>query len=99
MNWSLIAMPAPEELVMGYAPAPPSKPALPQPGSSAEDQEERRYLVSLFVAFGLLAGLQGALAGDPPEGQRRIAEVSVSERKSECRGCGDPIAHAAQADF
>ena len=99
MNWTLITMPAPEELVMGYSPAPPSKSASVPPHSSSEDQELRRYLVSLFVAFGLLAGLQSALADDPPEGQRRIAEVSVSERKSECRGCGDPMMHTTQADF
>ena len=98
MTWSLIPMPAPEELVMGYTPAPlcEPEPALPRP--SSEERELRHYFITLFATFGLLAGLQSALADHPTDGQRRLAEVHLAERKNECRACSAPAALMADAD-
>ena len=99
MTWTLIPMPAPEELVMGYTPAPLTQPAETLLRAPSQERELRRYCVSLFAIFGLLAGLQSAFADHPTEGQRRLAEFNLAERKIECRTCGAPTALMAEADL
>lgn len=78
MNWTIITLPAPEELACGYTAT----------GHSYGDNRQLRHiLISLFAVFGLLVGIQTlALENDQP-GQRRIAETHLSERKLECRDC------------
>ena len=97
MTWTLIPMPAPEELVMGYTPAPLAEPVETLPRSPSQERELRRYFITLFAVFGLLAGLQSAFADHPAEGQRRLAKVNLAERKIECRTCSAPMALMAEA--
>jgi hypothetical protein len=99
MNWSLISFPAHEELMMGYAPAPQFLAHQATSCGPSEDREMRRFLVTWFVIFGLLAGLQNSIAQNPAEGQRRIAEVNLTERKPECRNCGSPLVQMTDADL
>ena len=95
MTWTLVPMPAPEELALGYTPAPSREAQQTHPQNASEGREMRRYFLSLFVVFGFIVGLQSIFAHDPPEGQRRIAELNLSERKAECRDCKNPIIRVA----
>lgn len=97
MNWSLIIMPAPEELTMGYVPAILVGEAQRERRKATKGRETRRFLVSLFAAFGLMAGLGNLLADHAPEGQRRLAEINLPERKQTCRNCNVPDTHAHEA--
>ena len=83
--WNLIENPAPEELAWGYTPAPRFHDDGFTRHSTTQEREIRRYCVTLFAIFGLFACLQGLIADDPADGQRRLAQVSLTERKSECR--------------
>lgn len=87
MIWNLISMPAAEELAGGYTPPLTVRDA---PGNShreAERNDFRRYLVALFIALGLIVGVESALIDHPTDGHRRLAEVNLAERKAECRDC------------
>ena len=98
MTWTLIDTPSPEELAWGYTPALHVSGDAQQPQAS-EAGEMRRYLVSLFASFALLACLQNFIADHPADGQRRLAEVNLTERKTECRGCQSIIASNADPDL
>lgn len=88
MTWTLITMPAAEELAYGFTPAPTSEPAPKREGEAPRGQHSlRRFFVTLFVLLGLTTGVQSAFAETEKPGQRRIAEVNVTERKAECRNC------------
>ena len=87
MTWTLIDTPSPEELAWGYTPAPSFFDKPQTENSSSELREIRRYFVTLFCMIGLLVGLQSLVGDNPTHGQRRIAEVNLSERKGECRDC------------
>lgn len=99
MTWTLIDTPSLEELAWGYTPAPPffASPQSPRPTSEAG--EMRRYLVTVFAIFGLLACLQGLASDHPADGQRRLAELNLSERKTECRGCQNLSTLSAEPDL
>ncbi|WP_108787244.1 hypothetical protein [Erythrobacter sp. Alg231-14] len=81
MNWTIIPLPAPEELAGGYVP-PPSASDHSDAGSSL-----RRILTMLFAVFGLASGLQQAGAANDEPGHRRLAEISIGDRKGPCRDC------------
>ena len=98
MTWTLIETPSPEELAWGYTPAPHFHAGAPQ-AQPSEAGEMRRYFVMIFAIFGLLACLQNLVADHPADGQRRLAEVNLSERKTECRGCQSIIALSADPDL
>ncbi len=87
MTWTLIPTPSPEELALGFTPFPSTNAASEPSDVHCDDREIRRYLVMLFVALGLVSGIHNAFAEEPAHGQRRIAEVNLSERKAECRDC------------
>lgn len=98
MTWTLIETPSAEELAWGYTPAPHFQADAP-PAPASEASEMRRYFVTIFAIFGLLACLQNLVADHPADGQRRLAEVNLSERKTECRGCQSIIALSAEPDL
>ena len=81
MNWTLIPLPAAEELAGGYVPTP----HLGEPEPSAFSL--RRFLTMVFAVFGLATGLQHAAAAQDEVGHRRLTEISIGERKSPCRDC------------
>lgn len=81
MTWTLIPMPAAEELAGGYVPSPhqnkPSEPVF----------TPRRFLTIMFAIMGLAIGFQHGADGSDEAGHRRIAEISIGERKGQCRDC------------
>ena len=81
MTWTLIPMPAAEELAYGYVPSPQEHRA---PGS---EFSLRRLLVMLFAFLGLVIGFQHAFTAPDEAGHRRIAESNIGERKAPCRDC------------
>ena len=87
MTWHLIPIPAPEELAFGYTPTPHVEASEAEPSHQTEASDLRRYLLTVFVVFGLLVGFQSLFADKPTEGQRRVAEINLSERKAQCQGC------------
>lgn len=86
MTWTLIDTPSPEELAWGYTHASQFS-AEPAPTQSGESGEVRRYFVTFFAIFGLLVCFQNLVANQVADGQRRLAEVKLSERKTECQSC------------
>ena len=95
MNWNIVPLPAPEELVFGYNPSPLIKNSSDTLRPPDPAQRRRLVFVTLFVAFAILAGLQNALSDHPAQGQRRIAEVNLNDRKTECRACADRVGQTA----
>ena len=90
MTWTLIPMPAAEELAYGYVPSPQEHRA---PGS---EFSLRRLLVMLFAFLGLVIGFQHALTAPDDAGHRRIAELNLSERKAQCHGCEPILVHGTE---
>jgi hypothetical protein len=81
MTWTLIPMPAAEELAFGYVPSPREDTS---PGS---EFSFRRLLVMLFAFLGLVIGIQHAVTSPDEAGHRRVAETNLGERKGPCRDC------------
>ena len=95
MTWNIVPLPAPEELVFGYNPSPLIKNGSDAPRPPDPARRQPLVFVTIFAALAILAGLQNALSDHPALGQRRIAEVNLHERKSECRACADPVGETA----
>ncbi|EAQ27676.1 hypothetical protein NAP1_08787 [Erythrobacter sp. NAP1] len=98
MNWSLIPMPAAEELAGGFVPPVAFDEATRKTQDDPELREMRRYLVALFVALGMIACVESAIIDHPADGQRRLAEVNLSERKAECRDCAFAFDHSPEME-
>lgn len=85
MTWSLITIPAAEELSTGYVGTPAER------ETSDTGEALRRFIINLFAAFGLIAAIQSVATEIGEAGQRRLAESHIADRKSSCRGCDQQL--------
>lgn len=85
MTWHLIVIPAAEELCSEYARVQASD-------NMSKDRillgtRLRRFMVMTIAFVGLITGLQLVFADAGEFGQRRVAEVNLSDRRTLCRDC------------